>query len=119
VYEDPDRDMFPTIWAAKKYMSHLKGMEWYIDIHGHANKPGCFLFGNWTQQVEQQYRMLLFAQCMCINLPLFDFGECDFAPKGMVNPTPCAVGDVQSKEGTGRVAAYRVSGSCHCYSIDD
>nr|KAJ3415295.1 Cytosolic carboxypeptidase-like protein 5 [Polyrhizophydium stewartii] len=92
VYADPDPAMYPTIWATKTYVesvlaAKLGPVKWYFDLHGHANKYGCFLFGNWIDDVEKQIEMLSFARCMHFNCPLFDFGECDFAPKGMVGAT--------------------------------
>lgn len=89
MYENPSKKLYPTIWATTEYIKHIQAsapVSWYIDFHGHANKPGCFLFGNWIQNLEQQYQMLLFAKSLCINLPTFDFSECEFAPKGMVAP---------------------------------
>jgi hypothetical protein len=67
------------------FLGSKKKVAWYIDLHGHANKPGSFIFGNWTKDAISQYKMLLFAKCLYNNLPVFDFSECDFAPKGMVN----------------------------------
>ncbi|KAI8924382.1 hypothetical protein BC831DRAFT_465952 [Entophlyctis helioformis] len=90
VYVDPDPAIHPTIWAAKTYVTRVMAaagrVQYYFDLHGHANKYGCFLFGNWPSDgdVEKQVAMLAFARCMYLNCPLFDLSECDFAPKGMV-----------------------------------
>jgi hypothetical protein len=84
VYSDPDQLKHPTIWATKQYIKYLTDIgevKWYIDFHGHANKLGSFLFGNWIQDVKKQHEMLKFAKYCSMNNPLFDFTECDFAPK--------------------------------------
>jgi hypothetical protein len=87
VYVDPDRTLYPTIWATKSYVEYLSKIgtvEWFFDFHGHANKAGSFLFGNWIPDPLKQYEMLSFARFCYLNNPLFDMGECDFAPKGML-----------------------------------
>eukprot|EP00842_Homolaphlyctis_polyrhiza_P002942 jgi/Hompol1/3649/HPOL_000281-RA len=83
VYVDPDPVMYPTIYTTKRYLEHhlqkTGPIKWYFDFHGHANKYGCFLFGNWIQgDVAKQIEMLAFARCMMLNCELFDFNECDF-----------------------------------------
>ena len=147
VYVDPDQFMYPTIWAAKTYVTDmlLKSgcVSWYFDFHGHANKWGCFLFGNWVPDIPKQIEMMTFARLMHFNCPLFDFGECDFAPKGMLDTASkpsTAVGSNQmywtdtaagrdasfdnmqsiekTKDGTGRVAMYRAIGTHHCYTFE-
>jgi hypothetical protein len=89
VYDTPDPELHPTIWATKTYIEYLGQLgkvQWYIDFHGHANKPGSFLLGNWIPNLTKQYEMLKFARCCYLRNPLFDINECNFAPKGMLNP---------------------------------
>ncbi|KAJ3260462.1 Cytosolic carboxypeptidase-like protein 5 [Boothiomyces macroporosus] len=127
VYVYPSKEQHPTIWATKMYIEYLAEtgqVKYYIDLHGHANKAGSFLFGNWLPNIKQQYEQLLFAKYCLINNPLFDFGECDFAPKAMlpstIQPPVEQLKDnpEMTKDGTGRVAIYRLTGATHCYTFE-
>ncbi|KAJ3323727.1 Cytosolic carboxypeptidase-like protein 5 [Boothiomyces sp. JEL0866] len=127
VYAYPSKESHPTIWATRRYIEYLSQIgrvKYYIDLHGHANKAGSFLFGNWLPNLKQQYEQLLFAKYCLINNPLFDYGECDFAPKAML-PTTIQPPKEQlkdnpemTKDGTGRVAIYRLTGATHCYTFE-
>ena len=55
----------------------------YLDLHAHANKRGCFIFGNALPDDEAQVDAVLFAKLVAVNSPWFDFGGCDFAAKNM------------------------------------
>ena len=123
VYENPDRSNFPTIWATKQYIQCLQKLgplEFYFDFHGHANKAGSFLFGNWLP-IDQQYEQLRFAKYCMINNPLFDMTECDFAPREMLpnnQASSSALSPEQTKDGTGRVAIFQLTNLTHCYTFE-
>lgn len=57
VYADPCPIRHPTIYANKAAIMHeySKGTLFaFIDLHGHATRRGCFVFGNTTGQEDSQ-----------------------------------------------------------------
>jgi Zinc carboxypeptidase/Cytosolic carboxypeptidase N-terminal domain len=114
VYNSPDPVLHPTIHATKTYLSYtmtLGKLGYYIDLHGHANKPGSFLFGNWIEDLTLQYEMLLFTKYLALHNPLFVYDECDFGPSKVV-PSHIPGSELeQTKDGTSRLAIYKLT-SC-------
>ncbi|XP_047638401.1 cytosolic carboxypeptidase-like protein 5 isoform X2 [Phacochoerus africanus] len=71
------------------------GVAYYVDLHGHASKRGCFMYGNSFSDENTQ--------------------GCNFSEKNMYARDRR---DGQSKEGSGRVAIYKASGIIHSYTLE-
>ena len=56
VYCEPDPVYHPTIYAVKAAILHehvtKRKLHIYVDLHGHATKRGCFVFGNTISNKE-------------------------------------------------------------------
>lgn len=86
------------------------GVAFYIDLHGHASKRGCFIYGNYFENEEMQVGSMLFARLISLNSAHFDYGGCNFTEKNMYMVDKK---DGSSKEGSGRVAAFKALGIGH------
>ncbi|XP_066864033.1 cytosolic carboxypeptidase-like protein 5 isoform X2 [Kogia breviceps] len=84
--EHPDPDTIPP---------KESGVAYYVDLHGHASKRGCFMYGNSFSDENTQ--------------------GCNFSEKNMYARDRR---DGQSKEGSGRVAIYKASGIIHSYTLE-
>ena len=85
-------------------------VSYYIDLHGHASKRGCFIYANHFEKDEDQVQALLFPKLMSLNSAHFDFEACNFSLKNMQHKDKR---DGMSKEGSGRVAIFRSTGIIH------
>eukprot|EP00051_Salpingoeca_urceolata_P024178 m.422310 g.422310 ORF g.422310 m.422310 type:complete len:516 (+) comp20198_c4_seq18:1066-2613(+) len=116
VYDKPDRELHPTIFATKSILLHhyfAGQLKFFVDLHGHAAKRGCFMYGN-ALQGQEHVDNVLFAKLVAMNSPHFDFGGCNFSEKNMFSKDK----QEQSKEGSGRVATYMATGIVHCYTLE-
>lgn len=113
---EPDKDLQPSVHAVKALLLHYArqgSLEFYLDLHAHANKKGVFIYGN-VLDGEAQLQSLLYAKLIAINNPMFDFLGCNYTEKNMSRSDK----DGSSKEGAGRVALYRETGLTHLYTIE-
>ncbi|XP_026527355.1 cytosolic carboxypeptidase-like protein 5 isoform X3 [Notechis scutatus] len=91
------------------------GLAYYVDLHGHASKRGCFMYGNNISDETCQVENMLFPKLISLNSAHFDFTGCNFSEKNMYAKDKR---DGQSKEGSGRVAIYKASGIIHSYTLE-
>jgi len=90
------------------------GIAFYIDLHAHASKRGCFMYGNYLENDDEQAQNVLFARLMAINSAHFDFEACNFTERNMYSVDRK---EGLSKEGSGRVALYKALGIIHWFDI--
>ena len=117
-YIDPTPTKQPTIWAVKKVVvqqHEYNKLSIYVDIHAHASKRGCFMFGN-SLTGEAMLKAMLLPKLISMNSLNFDFIECSFSDKLM----DCKdKKDGLSREGCGRVSIMRACGGLsNCYTLE-
>lgn len=91
------------------------GIAFYVDLHGHASKRGCFIYGNYHENEDIQVENMLFPKLISMNTAHFDFTGCNFTEKNMYTRDKR---DGMSKEGSGRVAIYKAIGIIHSYTLE-
>ncbi|XP_043918798.1 cytosolic carboxypeptidase-like protein 5 isoform X2 [Protopterus annectens] len=94
---------------------HESGIAYYIDLHGHASKRGCFMYGNSFTDENNQVENMIFPKLISMSSPHFDFMSCNFSEKNMYAKDKR---DGQSKEGSGRVAIHKATGIIHSYTLE-
>ncbi|XP_011146062.1 cytosolic carboxypeptidase-like protein 5 isoform X2 [Harpegnathos saltator] len=95
--------------------SDNSGLYLYIDLHGHASKKGVFMYGNHFTDPEDTITCMLLPKLMSINNPHFHFTSCNFAEKNMYIIDKR---DGMSREGSGRVAVYKMTGLIRSYTLE-
>ncbi|KAK2575459.1 hypothetical protein KPH14_011191 [Odynerus spinipes] len=91
------------------------GLYLYIDLHGHASKKGVFMYGNHFNDPEDTIMCMLLPKLMSINNPNFHFTSCNFTEKNMYLIDKR---DGMSREGSGRVAVYKMTGLVRSYTLE-
>ena len=72
----PCRIIEPTIYASyTTVISYFKSnrLKLYLDLHAHASKRGCFMYGNHCENLQDQVENVLWARLISLNSPYFDF----------------------------------------------
>ena len=94
----------------RKIPDSESGVAFYVDLHGHASKRGCFIYGNYYEDEDTQVENMLFPKLISMNTAHFDFTGCNFTEKNMYLKDKR---DGLSKEGSGRVAVFKAIGIIH------
>ena len=116
-YASPVLSEHPTIYATRElfaYYHTLSEVYLYVDLHGHASKKGCFVYGNYLE-FKEQIETCLFAKLLALNCANFDFAGSNFTESNMRARDKR---DNLSKEGSGRVALYKLTGLVRCYTLE-
>lgn len=87
----------------------------YLDFHAHASISNVFMLGN-NLPYHDQVKNMMYPFLMSINSPIFDIQCCNFSKAAMERGDPSEEG--KSKEGSGRVAIYRMYGITRCYTLE-
>lgn len=120
-YNNPDPTLQPTIFAAKSlldYYSQTGRLSMYLDMHAHASKRGCFIYGNVLDQVEDQIQNQLYCKLISMNSPHFDYEGCLFSREHMFRIDPGDQAKGLTAEGSGRVHTYLAYGLVHSYTLE-
>eukprot|EP00347_Sterkiella_histriomuscorum_P005760 403355373 len=135
-YEDPKFEQQPSIYAAKhviksiydqrpqnlfdnNYFNKLDieqiqgGLYLYMDLHAHAGKRGCFIYGNSFEDFDYQVKTIMYPKMISCNTLNFDFLECNFTEKLMKRKDKITQqdNDIKTREGAGRVAIHKDCGN--------
>ncbi|XP_035177373.1 cytosolic carboxypeptidase-like protein 5 isoform X2 [Oxyura jamaicensis] len=113
--EHPEEDAKRPTPLPDTILPQHSGLAYYVDLHGHASKRGCFMYGNSFSDENDQVENMLFPKLISLNSPHFDFTGCNFSEKNMYAKDKR---DGQSKEGSGRVAIYKALGIIHSYTLE-
>lgn len=90
-YNDPNQLKQPSIFAAKtliEYYAKNKKLCMYLDMHAHASKRGCFIYGNVLETVNDQVQNQLFCKLISLNSPHFEYEACLFDKEHMQRIDP-------------------------------
>lgn len=107
-YTNPCYRLHPTIYAAMKAINHANqhlNLKYYADLHGHASKKGCFVFGNTIQDHKKNVEQILLAKLMSMNSVNFDLEESNFSDESNNKKDRKGMG----RDGSGRAATYRLT----------
>ncbi len=85
-YNNPCLEKQPAVFAIKELVTYLnldKRLFFYCDLHAHAAKKGCFIYGNALNDFVMQVESKLYAKVVSMNSLHFEFENCNFSKKHM------------------------------------
>lgn len=75
-YVEPSPSQHPAVFAAKSLIDYYavnNKLVLYLDLHAHASKRGCFIYGNVLDTAEDQIQNQLYCKLISMNTPHFDY----------------------------------------------
>jgi len=116
-YDEPDPVQHPSIYAVKAFLERKKDdLRLYLDLHAHASKRGCFIYGNYLPSPQGQLANQMYPKLISQNSQWFEYKGCDFSLKGMSGKDKRDNG--LTKGGSGRVGIYYATANDHCYTLE-
>lgn len=118
MYDHPDPKFHPTIHATRALFQQLEStgrLALYLDLHAHASRRGCFIFGNAWDDNRTQVEALVYPKILSLNSVHFDFTSSDFTSRSMRSSSRI---DGTTKGGTGRVALASSGSLVECYTLE-
>jgi cytosolic carboxypeptidase protein 5 len=115
-YHLPDLELQPSCYAIKSLLELTRRQLFaFFDLHGHANKKSCFIFGNNIPVPRLQADSVLLAKHLSTICEHLEFKSCNFSKKQMSTKDK---NEDLSKEGCARVVVHRWSNSPYCYTLE-
>ncbi|EQC34126.1 hypothetical protein SDRG_08335 [Saprolegnia diclina VS20] len=113
-YDAPTLEAQPTIYGVRHWFLALCDAEApsvYVDLHAHAAKRGCFIYGNRLESIDAQVATQLFPKLVGLNSAHFEYDQCTFTAENMVMVEKRDGG--LSKQGCARVALHNATKAAH------
>ncbi|ESO03726.1 hypothetical protein HELRODRAFT_191938 [Helobdella robusta] len=91
------------------------GLAYYIDLHAHASKKGCFFYGNHFGDIDKQIQCRTYAKLVSMNTGHLDYDGCNFTERNMYAQDKR---ENLNKEGSARVAIFKHLGIVNSYTLE-
>lgn len=120
-YLNPDISQHPSIYAVKnlqEYYAINRNIAMYLDLHAHASKRGCFIYGNVMDSFEHQVQNQLYCKLIAMNTAHFDYEGCLFSRDHMTRVDPGDRNSGLTAEGSGRVSTFLSHKIIHSYTLE-